>query len=84
METQYVALTSAPNLSSSLANAISDPRALGVVDAYGYFALVGETTNQCGGKNMRSGTTDGREQRHILFRRRPDQHHSNRHPSINS
>jgi hypothetical protein len=36
------------------------PRALGVVDSTGKFALVGVTTNQYGGNNMRSGTTDGR------------------------
>jgi hypothetical protein len=54
-----IALT---NTSSSLANASATnvPRALGVVDAFGNFALVGVTTNQYGGNNMRSGTTDGR------------------------
>jgi len=54
-----IALT---NSSSSLANssATNVPRALGVVDASGNFALVGVTTNQYGGNNLRSGTTDGR------------------------
>jgi hypothetical protein len=54
-----IALT---NSSSSLANASATnvPRALGVVDTYGNFALVGVTTNQYSGNNMRSGTTDGR------------------------
>ena len=36
------------------------PRALGIVDAIGNFALVGVTTNQYSGNNIRSGTTDGR------------------------
>ena len=55
----HIALT---NSSSSLANssATNVPRALGVVDALGNFALVGVTTNQYGANNMRSGTTDGR------------------------
>lgn len=50
------------NSASSLANSSSTnvPRALGVVDALGNFALVGITTNQYSGNNMRSGATDGR------------------------
>ena len=57
-----IALTNAATLGSSLANAsgAGAPRAIGVVDALGNFALVGVTTNQYGGNNMRSGTTDGR------------------------
>jgi hypothetical protein len=49
------------NSSSSLANAsaVAVPRGLGVVDSLGSFALVAVTTNQYGGNNMRSGTTDG-------------------------
>jgi hypothetical protein len=54
-----IALT---NSSSSLASSSSTnvPRALGAVDALGNFTLVGLTTNEYGGNNMRSGTTDGR------------------------
>jgi hypothetical protein len=50
------------NSASSLANssATNVPRALGVVDALGNFALVGITTNQYSGNNLRSGATDGR------------------------
>ena len=50
------------NSASSLPNSSSAnvPRALGVVDALGSFTLVGVTTNQYGGNNMRSGATDGR------------------------
>jgi hypothetical protein len=57
-----IALTNAALLSSSLANASATncPRALGVVDALGNFTLVGVTTNEYGGNNMRSGTSDGR------------------------
>ena len=54
-----IALT---NSSSSLSGSSSTnvPRALGIVDVNGAFALVGVTTNQYSGNNMRSGTTDGR------------------------
>jgi len=57
-----IALTNAALLGSSLANAnaINAPRALGIVDLAGTFALAGVTTNQYGGNNIRSGTTDGR------------------------
>jgi hypothetical protein len=50
------------NSTSSLASSSSTdvPRVLGIVDAAGTFALVGVTTNQYSGNNMRSGTTDGR------------------------
>ena len=50
------------NSSSSLANSSSAtvPRALGVLDSAGNFALVALTTNQYSGNNLRSGTTDGR------------------------
>jgi CotH protein/lamin tail-like protein/Ig-like domain-containing protein/chitobiase/beta-hexosaminidase-like protein len=50
------------NSSSSLANSSSAnvPRALGVVDMTGGFALVGIATNQYSANNIRSGTTDGR------------------------
>jgi CotH kinase protein/Concanavalin A-like lectin/glucanases superfamily/Lamin Tail Domain len=53
-----IALT---NSASSLANASATnvPRALGIVDMAGNFAIVGLTTNQYGGNNIRSGTTDG-------------------------
>ena len=53
-----IALT---NSASSLANssATAVPRAVGVVDALGNFALVGVTTNQYSANNMRSGTSDG-------------------------
>jgi hypothetical protein len=49
------------NSSSSLANASAAtvPRALGVLDIAGNFALVAATTNQFSGNNFRSGTTDG-------------------------
>jgi hypothetical protein len=57
-----IPLTNAATLSMSLANtnAVAAPRALGVLDTSGNFALVGVTTNQYGLNNMRSGTTDGR------------------------
>jgi hypothetical protein len=56
-----IALTNATLLGSSLANAsaASAPRALGVLDTCGNFAIAAVTTNQYGGDNMRSGTTDG-------------------------
>ncbi|MGO8697314.1 MAG: CotH kinase family protein [Limisphaerales bacterium] len=56
-----IALTNAALLGSSLASAsaASAPRALGVLDAHGNFAIAAVTTNQYGGDNMRSGTTDG-------------------------
>jgi hypothetical protein len=54
-----IALT---NSSSSLPGSSSTnvPRALGVVDVLGNFTLVGVTTNQYSGNNIRSGATDGR------------------------
>jgi CotH kinase protein/Concanavalin A-like lectin/glucanases superfamily/Lamin Tail Domain len=57
-----IPLTNAALLSSSLANtdATNAPRAVGVLDALGNFTLIGVTTNQYGGNNMRSGTSDGR------------------------
>lgn len=57
-----IALTNAASLGSSLANvgAAAAPRAVGAVDMPGNFALVGVTTNQYGGNNMRSGASDGR------------------------
>jgi hypothetical protein len=57
----HLNLADAAVLGSSLANAdaVTVPRALGVMDAAGDFALVGVTTNQYGGNNMRAGTTDG-------------------------
>ncbi len=57
-----IPLTNAALLSSSLANAnaTNAPRALGVLDLSGSFAIVGFTTNQYSGNNIRSGTTDGR------------------------
>jgi hypothetical protein len=57
-----IALSNAAALSMSLANtnSMTAPRALGIVDVNGAFALVGVTTNQYSGNNMRSGTTDGR------------------------
>jgi hypothetical protein len=57
-----IALSNAAGLSMSLANtnSITAPRALGIVDVNGAFALVGVTTNQYSGNNIRSGTTDGR------------------------
>ncbi len=50
------------NSTSSLAsaNATNVPRVLGILDANGAFTLVGVTTNQYSGNNIRSGTTDGR------------------------
>ena len=73
-----IALTNAAVWVPPLANASCQhvPRALGVVDALGNFTLVGVTTNQYSGNNMRSGATDGRgnywgagrDQRNILFR----------------
>ncbi len=50
------------NSTSSLPGSSSTnvPRVLGIVDVNGAFALVGVTTNQYGGNNMRSGATDGR------------------------
>lgn len=58
----HIALTNAAGASASLANsdAVTVPRAVGVVDADGGFALAGVTTNQYGGNNMRGGGTDGR------------------------
>jgi hypothetical protein len=49
------------NSSSSLTKSSADdvPRALGVLDIAGNFALAAATTNQYGENNMRSGTTDG-------------------------
>ncbi|MFZ0827195.1 MAG: CotH kinase family protein [Verrucomicrobiia bacterium] len=57
-----IALTNAALLGSSLANAnaTNAPRALGIADIAGTFALVGVTTNQYSGNNLRSGATDGR------------------------
>ena len=57
-----IALTNAAGLSSSLASASATnvPRALGVVDARGNFALVAAVTNQYSANNLRSGATDGR------------------------
>jgi hypothetical protein len=54
-----IALT---NSSSSLSGSSSTnvPRVLGILDVNGAFALVGLTTNQYSGNNIRSGTTDGR------------------------
>jgi hypothetical protein len=54
-----IALT---NSTSSLSGSSSTnvPRVLGIVDVDGTFALVGVTTNQFSGNNIRSGTTDGR------------------------
>jgi hypothetical protein len=50
------------NSTSSLPGSSSTnvPRVLGIVDVNGAFALVGVTTNQYSGNNIRSGTTDGR------------------------
>jgi hypothetical protein len=50
------------NSTSSLPGSSSTnvPRALGIVDVNGAFTLVGVTTNQFSGNNIRSGTTDGR------------------------
>ncbi len=57
-----IALTNAALLGSSLANAnaTNAPRALGIADMAGTFALIGVTTNQYSGNNIRCGTTDGR------------------------
>lgn len=57
-----IALTNAAILNASLSKAAASvvPRALGAVDALGGFALVGVTTNQYGGDNMRAGASDGR------------------------
>jgi hypothetical protein len=57
-----IPLTNAATLSMSLANldSVTVPRAVGVLDTSGAFAIVGMTTNQFSGNNMRSGTTDGR------------------------
>ncbi|HWD91524.1 MAG TPA: lamin tail domain-containing protein [Verrucomicrobiae bacterium] len=57
-----IALTNAATLGVSLASAdaATVPRAIGAVDAFGSFGLVGVTTSQFGGNNMRSGATDGR------------------------
>ena len=57
-----VALTNTPFLSSSLASSSAGaaPRAVGVVDVAGNFALVAVITNQYSGNNVRCGTTDGR------------------------
>jgi hypothetical protein len=54
-----IALTNSVS-SLSGASAVAAPRALGVVDALGSFALAGVTTNQYSANNMRSGTSDGR------------------------
>jgi hypothetical protein len=56
-----IALTNAATLSTSLASASATnvPRALGVLDVLGSFALVAVTTNQYSLNNMRAGTTDG-------------------------
>jgi hypothetical protein len=56
-----IALTNTAAVGSSLANAAATvvPRALGALDASGSFALVGVTTNQYGGNNMRGGASDG-------------------------
>ena len=58
----HLALTNAALLSNSLANASATncPRALGVVDLFGNYALVAVTTNQYSANNLRSGATDGR------------------------
>jgi hypothetical protein len=50
------------NSTSSLPGSSSTnvPRALGIVNVNGAFTLVGVTTNQYSGNNIRSGTTDGR------------------------
>jgi hypothetical protein len=50
------------NSNSSLPSSSSTnvPRVLGILDVNGAFALVGVTTNQYSGNNIRSGTTDGR------------------------
>ena len=55
----HIALT---NSASSLANSssLNVPRAIGVVDVNGTFALVGTTAVQFSGNNIRSGTTDGK------------------------
>ncbi len=57
-----IAFTNASSIGSSLASASATnvPRALGTLDILGSFTLVGVTTNQYGGNNMRSGTSDGR------------------------
>jgi hypothetical protein len=57
-----IPLTNAAALTLSLANtnSITAPRALGVLDVSGNFALVAVTTNQYSLNNMRSGATDGR------------------------
>jgi hypothetical protein len=56
-----IPLTNAATLTMSLANTNSAtaPRAVGVLDVSGNFALVGATTNQYSLNNMRSGATDG-------------------------
>jgi hypothetical protein len=56
-----IPLTNAATLGVSLASAdsVTVPRAVGAVDAFGSFGLVGVTTNQYGANNMRSGATDG-------------------------
>ena len=56
-----IALTNAALLGSSLASASATaaPRALGVLDMAGNFAIAAVTTNQYGGDNMRAGATDG-------------------------
>jgi hypothetical protein len=57
-----IPLTNAAALSMSLANtnSVAAPRALGVLDISGNFAIVGVTTNQYSLNNMRGGATDGR------------------------
>src|SRR5581483_6559960 len=56
-----IALTNAALAATSLSSsdASSVPRALGVVDAAGGFALAGFTDTQYGGNNMRGGAADG-------------------------
>ncbi len=56
-----IPLTNTAALTTSLANASATevPRALAAIDLAGGFVLTGVTTNQFGGNNMRSGTSDG-------------------------
>ncbi len=55
-----IALTNAPTSSLSSATAATVPRAVGVLDAFGGFALSGVTTTQFSANNLRGGTSDGR------------------------
>jgi Lamin Tail Domain/CotH kinase protein len=57
-----ISLTNTATLGVSLANAdaATVPRAVGAVDAFGSFGLVGVTITQFGANNMRGGATDGR------------------------